>query len=226
MYNQRDYPGIPYPAKGYERATVKSSGCGPVSMSMVVENLTGKAFPPEESVALALQCGARVPGGTDMAALCKAACARFGLTWSTGNDIGVVAGAVGGRLWGGMESDGNASTARTLLTPRSESGPSEGCLASQAVRSAMAIANVGGDRKGYTGLFSSGGHYVVIAGVAGDGLLCVLDPNLYPGKFDIAGRRGRVARMAGDLVFVKPEELARDTQACRTRYYILKERVQ
>ena len=34
VYCQRDYPDVPYPARGYEAATVKSGGCGAVSAAM------------------------------------------------------------------------------------------------------------------------------------------------------------------------------------------------
>lgn len=56
----------------------------------------------------------------------------------------------------------------------------------------MAIANVGGNRGSYVGVLSDGGHYVVAAGIADDGRVVVLDPGYYNGKFNKAGRKGKV----------------------------------
>ena len=64
------------------------------------------------------------------------------------------------------------------------------------------------------GLFCQQTHYVVISG-AGSSFLSVLDPYLYPGKFDKPGRRGKVT-LNGVTAYVSPEELDRDTK----RYYI------
>lgn len=86
-YNQNDYGHVPYPAPGYEQATVKSGGCGVCCAAMVVEGLTGGSFPPEQAVAFAIACGARVSGGTDFRVLGKAVTRRFGLTMRTENRI-------------------------------------------------------------------------------------------------------------------------------------------
>lgn len=48
----------------------------------------------------------------------------------------------------------------------------------------MAVANVSGNRKGYTGVFSDSGHYVVVAAANGD-MLSVLDPAMYAGKYNL-----------------------------------------
>ena len=49
------------------------------------------------------------------------------------------------------------------------------------------------------GLFTSGGHFVVIVGVDGD-TLKIFDPYLYSGKFEIPSRVGKV-RVEGNTVF-------------------------
>ena len=69
---------------------------------------------------------------------------------------------------------------------------------------AVAVANVG-----KAGLFSDSGHYVVVA-EAGSSFLSVLDPYLYPGKFDKPGRRGKVT-LNGNVAYVSPEELVGQT---------------
>lgn len=55
----------------------------------------------------------------------------------------------------------------------------------------MVIANPGGDREGHIGLFTTTGHYIVLA-EARQRTVRVLDPNLKPDSFDREGRRGMV----------------------------------
>lgn len=178
-YNQRNYANIPYPAPGYPDATVKTSGCGPVCMSMVVENLNAGSFPPEQSVALALSSGARVSGGTDLAALYRAASKRFPIT---------------------MQETTSGGAAMSALR----------------YENAIVVCNVKGDVGTYKGLFSDSGHYVVACEI-GEVYVTVLDPYLYPGKFDTSARRGRAA-VSGNYVYCTPENLMQDTK----RYFIFK----
>lgn len=180
-YNQRNYGSMAYPAPGYESATVKTSGCGPVCMSMVIENLGAGSFPPEKSVALALSSGARVSGGTDMTMLLKAVAKKYPITWS-------------------------------------ETVGFEAALSALRYEKAVVICNTTGDHGTYKGLFSDGGHYVVAA-AAGEVYLTILDPYLYPGKFDTAARRGR-AVVNGNLVYCTPANLKAD---CK-RYFIVKKK--
>lgn len=180
-YNQRNYGSMAYPAPGYESATVKTSGCGPICMSMVIENLGAGSFPPEKSVALALSSGARVSGGTDMEKLAKAVCEKFPVKYST-------------------TTSGDAAFSELRYNK------------------AIVICNVKGDVGSYKGLFSDSGHYVVAAGI-GEVYVTVLDPYLYPGKFDTAARRGR-AVVNGNLVYCTPANLALDTK----KYYIFEKK--
>lgn len=85
-YNQLNYGSIAYPAKGYEKATVKTGGCGICCASMIVENLTGKSFPPAASAPYALSNGARVSGGTDMKKLSQCISRDFGLSCFESSD--------------------------------------------------------------------------------------------------------------------------------------------
>lgn len=53
----------------------------------------------------------------------------------------------------------------------------------------MVIANPGGDREGHVGLFTTTGHYIVLA-AARQRTVLVLDPSLSPTKFSKEARRG------------------------------------
>lgn len=52
----------------------------------------------------------------------------------------------------------------------------------------MVIANPGGDREGHVGLFTTGGHYIVLS-AARYRTVQVLDPSLSPTKFSKESRR-------------------------------------
>lgn len=81
---------------------------------------------------------------------------------------------------------------------------------------AKAVANVRGDREGYTGVFSDGGHYVLIDGARG-GELRVYDPMYRPGRYDVPGRTGKV-RMEGVAAYAEKAVLRDD---CFERPYFL-----
>lgn len=180
IFNQNNYNN-PYPAPGYLTATIKSGGCGPTAMAMIVSNLTGQTVDPPAMAQFAIKCGARVSGGTDMDVLAKATCKEFGLTCQTTNDESV------------------------LLQHLNNGG--------------MAIANVGGNRPGYTGVFSDGGHYVVVYGVNGSKVV-VLDPGYYVGKFDKPGRADKVS-ISGDYYLVTDISiLAQDTASRSPQYWL------
>lgn len=81
VYCQRDYGHVPYPAPGYEAATVKSGGCGPTAAAMVVETLRpDERCDPVLAASYARLGGARVSGGTDMGLLGRLTGQRFGLS--------------------------------------------------------------------------------------------------------------------------------------------------
>lgn len=66
-YNQYNsaWADIPYPALGYESATIKTSGCGPTCFAMVHATFQDKSFTPVESCKLAQNLQDRVSGGTE-----------------------------------------------------------------------------------------------------------------------------------------------------------------
>lgn len=157
-----------------------TSGCGPVCASMIVETLTGQAFPPEQAAALAIEQGARVSTGTDMRTLADALFWKFGLKVTRTDSVGVLQAAL-----------------------------EQGCAA---------IVNVGGDRAGYKGVFSDGGHYLVVFGQAADGRLVLADPYLYAGKYDKSYRQA--VEVVGDLLYATPEVVDEDAENRSPRYTI------
>ena len=87
----------------------------------------------------------------------------------------------------------------------------------------MVIANTQGDREkdGYIGVFSNGGHYIVIAEAEGT-TVKVWDP-MYKegsGRFDIPGRKGKV-RLDGTDAYADMSVLAED---CKDRPFFLFEK--
>lgn len=50
------------------------------------------------------------------------------------------------------------------------------------------------------GLFTTGGHYIVIVGIENDSTLKIFDPYLYNGKFETSTRRGKVA-VEGNTIY-------------------------
>ena len=83
---------------------------------------------------------------------------------------------------------------------------------------ARVIANVGGDREGYTGVFAHVGHYIAVIS-ATKKEVCILDPSLKKGKFDEPARKGKV-RVDGCFAYCKPEVLDQDASNRSPRYHI------
>ena len=80
------------------------------------------------------------------------------------------------------------------------------------------IANVGGDREGYTGVFSHGGHYVLLLS-AGKDSICVLDPSLKEGKYEEPGREGKV-RLDAPFAYCSPELMEKETDNRNPGFYL------
>jgi hypothetical protein len=100
----------------------------------------------------------------------------------------------------------------------------EAALLAHLKSGGMAIANVGGDRSGYVGVFSNEGHYVVVAnvltGIPGTGpIIAVLDPGYYVGKFNVKGRTGKVS-MDGNTCICSISVLGQDTANRSPSYYL------
>ena len=181
FYCQLDYESVPFPAPGSGFGNLANNGCGPLSCSMLIENMLHIPFPPEASAAFFLECGARAEVGTNLYIASEALARRFGLRVTDTEDAG----------------EAYAFLAR-----------GEG----------MVIANTYGDRpeEGYIGVFSDGGHYILLTG-AENGRVRVLDPMYRPGRFDKPGRAGRVV-MDGNLAEADFSVVASD---CRERPFFL-----
>jgi hypothetical protein len=100
------------------------------------------------------------------------------------------------------------------LETTNDSGRMKKCLE----RGGCVIANPGGDYEGHYGLFTHGGHYIVIVSYF-DGEFLVLDPSWRETKFKEEKRKGRV-REAGKLVYVNRKELDDDTYNRDPRYFL------
>jgi len=95
----------------------------------------------------------------------------------------------------------------------------ENLLISHLKSGGMVIANVGGNHGSYKGVFSDGGHYVVIIGLTPEGKLMVLDPGYYAGKFNLPGRKGKVT-MVGNIAVCDISIMAADTEIRPQEYWL------
>ena len=184
FYCQLDYEGVPYPSPKTGFGNLADNGCGPISLSMLVENMLKTPFSPQQAAVFALQNFARADVGTDYYILAAAACRKF-------------------RLWMTVTEDGGEAQ-RFLKEGRG-----------------MAVANTYGDRPGHIGVFSDGGHYILLTGAEGDKVM-VLDPMYRPGRFDIPGRAGKV-EMRGPLAVADFDIVRAD---CWHRPYFLFRRME
>lgn len=99
-----------------------------------------------------------------------------------------------------------------------ETSSDENHLLEHLASGGMAVCNVGGDRAGWTGLFSSEGHFIVAAGCSGK-TVTIMDPGYYKGKFDSAGRKGKIA-VNGDFCYCNISDLGADTSNRSPAYWL------
>lgn len=95
----------------------------------------------------------------------------------------------------------------------------ESILLDHLKNNGMAIANVGGNRSGYIGVFSDGGHFITCAGLSNDGKVIVLDPGYYVGKFNKTGRVGKI-KVNGNECICDISVLAKDTENRSPAYWL------
>ena len=86
FYCQLDYEHISYPSPTSPHGNLANNGCGVCSAAMVVESMTGQAFPPEKAAQFAKACGAREGFGTNMAIYAPAFSRAFGLQYAATGD--------------------------------------------------------------------------------------------------------------------------------------------
>ena len=72
-----------------------------------------------------------------------------------------------------------------------------------------AVLNSGGDRDGYVGVFTHGGHYITAIAELEDGRICILDPSQKDGKYAEPGRVGKV-EVDGHLLYTDMQVLVDD----------------
>lgn len=85
------------------------------------------------------------------------------------------------------------------------------------------IANVGGDREGYTGVFSHGGHFVLLLSATQE-TVCVLDPSMTPTKYEQPRRDGLVV-LEEPFIWCNKELLIRETANRMPGYYLFSRKV-
>lgn len=83
----------------------------------------------------------------------------------------------------------------------------------------VAIVRAAGDTEAGVGLFSHSPHSIVAYRLKGDEV-CILDPDLRPGKFDEDGRQGKV-RTEGNLAYCHIDDLIRDSAGRSTSYALI-----
>jgi len=128
--------------------------------------------------------------------------------------------AIGARVSGGTDMNTLADAICRDYGLSCETTSDENNLLEHLKDGGMAIANVGGDRDGWTGVFSNGGHFVVVAEYNGY-TVAIMDPAYYSGKFSLAGRSGKVI-VNGDLCYCNVEVLADDTANRSPAYWLFK----
>ena len=83
-----------------------------------------------------------------------------------------------------------------------------------------AVAHSGGDREGYVGVFTHGGHYVTLINEEPDGRIAVLDPSYKAGKYDEEGCRGKVEMKGEFIALCDLSVLAKDTENRDPGFYL------
>lgn len=78
--NQNNFGHIKYSHPSRPNATVATSGCGPCSALMIVENMTDTRYKMQDWINWVLSTGARVSSGTEMNILSAAMAKKFGFT--------------------------------------------------------------------------------------------------------------------------------------------------
>ena len=83
-----------------------------------------------------------------------------------------------------------------------------------------AVLHINGDREGYTGVFSHGGHYVVAISEERDGRIAILDPSFAGGKYEEEGRQGLVEVKYDSLAVCDMKVIEEDTLPKDPGFYL------
>ena len=84
-----------------------------------------------------------------------------------------------------------------------------------------AIIGITGDREGYSGVYSTGGHYIVAVSEERDGRIATLDPSFRPDKYDTEDHRGLVEIKNGVLTLSEIDVLMSDTEDPKPNRFFL-----
>lgn len=91
ILNQNNYSNVSYANSANPNATIKSSGCGVVSMAMILANLAGVTVSVSDLAKYSIKHGARASSGTNMRVLAAAIAVSYPeLTYTTTNDEGTL----------------------------------------------------------------------------------------------------------------------------------------
>ena len=82
------------------------------------------------------------------------------------------------------------------------------------------VVHSGGDREGYIGVFTHGGHYVTLINEEPDGRIAVLDPSYKVGKYEEEGRKGKVEVKNGYIGLCDLSVLAKDAENRSPGFYL------
>lgn len=91
-FNQKNYPEVKYPSKTHPNATCATSGCGPVSVAIVLDTFKGfEWFTVPEICEFSIEHGARENEGTNVNTLLKEICKYpNGFSYVTTNNIDIL----------------------------------------------------------------------------------------------------------------------------------------
>lgn len=108
ILNQNNYAGVPYKNSANPNATIKSSGCGVVSMAMILANLAGVKVTVSDLAAYSIKHGARASSGTNLVKLAQCICRDYPeLSYTTTNDEEVLKSHLEAGGMAIMNADGN-----------------------------------------------------------------------------------------------------------------------
>ena len=123
--------------------------------------------------------------------------------WSVGTDMKVLAPVIAERY-------------DLAYTPTSDVNEAVAALQNGA----KIVAHVGVPEGKEIGLFTKGGHYILLIATDGE-KFCILDPSYKEGKFDIPERAGRVDERRAPFLYCDIHVLDSETKPNRIKYHIL-----
>ena len=86
----------------------------------------------------------------------------------------------------------------------------------------VAVANVGGDREDYIGVFSHNGHYVVVNNLEDNNRVAILDPSYWEGKYNEESRQGKVEMKQGVIAVCDISVLQKDAENRNPSFHLFK----